>query len=254
MEFDAREFFEAADKMLLLAAQTEGTAERLGHHDMAHVVFKRGVEFQRELVQTIENVLLAGLVRPAFVTLRTSLELTTSFSWLADDFDNRLERFIGGRCPGAQKMMSRANLGWEEEYQKTYSPLSDFVHGSFVLSEFNKLEQSYSNQENVPYSAFGDYFIVETESGRHVRLVEDLLPQELIAMHGGFIAVKAFDSALTMLMRASGDYSDAFNWWPSRECIERFDLLVRTYWTDMHFLWLSEKHRLAICRVEGRYA
>ncbi len=83
---------------------------------------------------------------------------------------------------------------------------------------------------------------------------EDLSEQELVAMHGGFIAAKTFDSALTMLIRASGDYSDSHSWWPGRDSIEWFDHLVKDNWTDMNFLWLTEKNRLAICRVEGRYS
>ena len=254
MEFDASRLFSTANKMLFLAAQTEGTAERLGQHDMAHIVFKRAVEFQQELISTIEQVLQAGSVRPAFSLLRTSLELTTSFAWLADDFDNRLDNFSEGKCPKVQKMMSGSNLGWDEEYKKVYAPLSDFVHGSFVLSDFNKVEKVYSGNESVPSSLFGDYFIVEAEGKTSVRLIEDVSKQELVSMHGGFIATKAFDSILTMLIRASGDYSDSHRWWPERETIEWFDRLVKDNWGGMSFLWLSEKQRLAICRIDGRYA
>lgn len=254
MMFNIREFFDVSKKMLFLAAQTEGAAERLNNHDTADVVFKRTAEFQLELVQAIEHVLFAGSIRPAFSTLRTLLEITVSFSWLVDDFDNRIERFIKGQCPSPQKMMSRANLGWDDEYRKTYSPLSDFVHGSFVLSDFNKIELTYGNKGDVPYSALADYFIIKSEQEKLICQVENLPTQELVAKHGGYIAVKTFDLALTMLIRASGDYSDAFTWWPGREHVERFDHLVKNYWVDMHFLWLSEKQRLAICRIDGKYA
>lgn len=254
IKFDAGELFTTARKMLFLAAHTEGTAERLGHHELNHIVFKRVAEYQHELIDSIESLLSRGLIRPAFSSLRTSLELTTSFAWLAEDFNNRLARFSEGRCPSVQKMMSSANLGWEDEYRKTYSPLSDFVHGSFVLSDFNKVETSYQNKQDVPYSALGDYFLIRNEGSWHIHLVEDQPLEELIAQHSGFIAAKTFDLVLTILIRASGDYSDAFNWWPSREQVEAFDRLVKTYWANMHFLWLSEKMRLAICRVERRYA
>jgi hypothetical protein len=65
---------------------------------------------------------------------------------------------------------------------------------------------------------------------------------------------KTFDLVLTTLMRASGEYADASNWWPGRKEVEAFDELVKTYWTEMHFLWLLEKGRLAVCRVEDRHA
>lgn len=254
MEYDINDILLPAKQMLFLAAHTEGTAERLGQHELSHIVFKRVAEFQLELLQTIEHVLDAALVRPAFSTLRTLLELTTSFAWLADDFNARLERFSNGQCPGVQKMMSRANLGWDDEYKKIYSPLSDFVHGSFALADFNKIEKIYNNKDHVPYSAFGDYFILDDDDTKRIRLVEERQPKDLIAIHGGFIVAKSFDCILTMLLRASGDYSDSFSWWPGQECIKFFDRLVKTYWQDMNFLWLSEKNRLAICRTEGVYA
>ncbi len=56
-----------------------------------------------------------------------------------------------------------------------------------------------------------------------------------------------------MLMRASGDYSDSFNWWLGREQVENFSAQVRNAEQDDHFLWVKEKKRLAINRVEGIY-
>ncbi|WP_371355699.1 hypothetical protein ACA087_02120 [Pseudomonas chlororaphis] len=250
-KIDLDHYFAAARKMLFLAAHTEGTAERLGYHEHANLVFKRTAEFQIELIQTIEHVLKQGLIRPALATLRTALNLTTRFSWLAENFDEHLDRFSKGQCPGVQKMMSAANLGWGDEYQKSYAPLSDFVHGSFTLSDFNKVQRDY--RQGAPYSPLGDYFIVQSDEGTHVRIVEDVTIAELIAEHGGYITLKAFDIALTMLMRASGEYADAFNWWPGRTILEDYDALVSQYDDNTNFLWLSEKHRLAVCRVEGRY-
>lgn len=254
MKFEGSALFESVRRMLFLAAHTEGTAERLGRHELSHIVFKRVAEFQNELVEATEALLRAGQVRPAFASLRTLLELVTSFSWLAEAFDDRLDQFTTGRCPGVQKMMSPSNLGWEDEYRKTYSPLSDFVHGSFILSDFKKIEKSYDDARSAPYTALGDYFLVEAEGKRQLKLIEDRPLEELVAMHGGFIAAKTFDLVLTMLTRASGEYADAFNWWPGRKEVEAFDALVKNHWNDMHFLWLSEKRRLAIYRVEGRYA
>ena len=251
VKIDINPYFSACRKMLFLAAHTEGTAECLGIHEQADRVFKRCAEFQLELLQTLEHVLKLGLIRPAMATLRTALDLATRFAWLADDFENRLERFSKGQCPGVQKMMSAANLGWTGEYEKSYAPLSDFVHGSFTLSDFNKVEKDCTDE--VPYSPLGDYFIVHTDQGLHARLVENLTPRELIDLHGGYITLKAFDIALAMLMRASGPYSDAFNWWPGREMMEAYDGVVRQYDEHSNFLWLTEKQRLTIYRVEGRY-
>lgn len=254
MKLDSRELFQKAREMLFLAAHREGTAERLGVHSHGDIIFKRVAEFECELVEAIEQLVCAGKLRTALASLRTLLELTTSLSWLADGMDSRLDLFTSGRCPSAQRMMSSANLGWADEYKRVYAPLSDFVHGSFTLIDFNKAEQFLDDPRSAPYSVLGDYFIVFTEDGWRVQLVEDRPAEELIQAYGELIAAKAFDLALTMLIRASGEYADSFSWWPGRREIEAFDDLVRSHQKGMNFLWLSEKKRLAIFRVEGRYA
>ncbi|CAD2246676.1 hypothetical protein [Xanthomonas arboricola] len=246
--------FEKSRKMLFLAKHQEGATERLEKHPLGHVVFKRVAEFQCELVEATEQLVCAGKLRPALASLRTLLELTTSFSWLAENTDSRLDLFTRGRCPSAQRMMSSANLWWEEEYRKVYAPLSDFVHGSFTLTDFNKVERSFDNPQAAPYSALGDYFLVFIEGDWRIRLIEDRPIGELIEVYNELISAKAFDLALTMLMRASGDYADAFSWWPGRKEVEAFNKFVKYHQAGMNFLWLSEKSRLAVHRVEGRYA
>lgn len=254
MDLDSSGLFNSARRMLVLAAHTEGTAERLGSHNLAHIVFKRAAEFQYELVDAVEQLLLAGRVRSALASLRTMLEVTASFSWLSCDFAGRLEQLTIGRCPGAQRMMSSANLGWEDEYKKSYSRLSDFVHGSFVLADFNKTETVYEDTHAAPYSVLGDYFMADVDGKPTIRLIEEKPAEELIAAHGDFIAAKTFDLVLVMLLRASGPYADSFNWWPQNSEIEAFDELVRSTPTEINFLWSSEKKNLAVFRVEGKYA
>lgn len=63
VKIDINLYFSASRKMLFLAAHTEGTAECLGIHEQADLVFKRCAEFQLELLQTLEHVLKLGLIR-----------------------------------------------------------------------------------------------------------------------------------------------------------------------------------------------
>ena len=241
------DLFKEAKVMLFRAAETEGTAECLGLNNRADIIFKRTAEFQLELLESIESILGNGKIRPAYSLIRTSLEVCTGFAWLAEDFNGRSDRYIQGRLPSIQKMMSKPNLGWKSEYEKVYSPLSDFVHGSYIKADFNK--EIKSNEKAISLTGLDMFF---NEVDNKITFVGDIPKEELISKHSSFIELKVFDIVLTFLTRASGDYSDAFNWWPKVQVIEYFSKVIDRSEGDV-FLWNQEKIRLAICRVEGRY-
>ncbi len=251
MSFDQTCYFELSKRILFIAANTEATAESLGYSDSSEIVFKRTAEYMIELTDSIEKTLNSGLIRPSYSLLRTALEVCTSFAWLTQDFENRLERFESGSCPSPQKMMSSANLGWHNEYKYSYKPFSNFVHGSFILSELNKKVDVYEKGDEIPDSITSDLYFSLVES--KVIIVDNKSTDKLIEEHKPFIEIKTFDIVLAMLMRASGDYSDSFNWWPGREQIENFSEKIKCIDRDDHFLWAIEKKRLAINKVEGVY-
>ena len=240
--------------MLFVAENTELIAESLGLHESAGITFKRTAEFHRELVEAIDNTINQGQVRPAYSLLRTLLEMCTSFSWLAQNFDSRIEKYSTGRLPSIQKMMSSANLNWSNEYKNTYSSLSNFVHGSFVLSDFKKEAVIHEVDEEISYTFASDVYVCRSKEKSRICHIYDRNQEELIREHKSFLTIKVFDIVITFLMRASGSYSDSSRWWPGIEIMEEFNSAITLIERDHCFLWPTEKKRLAINKVEGRYA
>lgn len=246
-------YINLARNILFVAENTECTAERLGSHEEASITFKRAAEFHGELVEAIDNTLHKGQIRPAYSLLRTLLEVCTGFSWLADDFENRFEQYSTGKLPKINRMMSSANLGWSTEYSISYSSLSNFVHGSYIHSDINKEAAIYKAEEKVPYTLSSDLFILQTDDGDRLLHICDRNQEDLIREHKSFMDIKVFDIVITFLMRASGSYSDSFNWWPGKEAMENFNEAIKMIDRDHYFLWPTEKKRLSINKMEGRY-
>ncbi|MCP1608151.1 DUF5677 domain-containing protein [Pseudomonas citronellolis] len=244
---EAKDFFAIAEAMLRSAQGTEMTGEALnGLHD-GDIIFKRTTEMLIENVSAIRLLTANGLIRPAFSTLRTTIDLVASFCWLCQKPEDRRVAYLDHEQKAQRTMKA---LGWEVEYEQFYRLLSKFTHGDFRLNDLYKvvLDAEEASRE---VSANAEYLFMETESGRELHIIEDMTGERLNQEFGHFIALKTFDYVLAMLLNGSGSYADSHIWWPGRPFMERFDRFANELVSFPRLLWLQEKAKLSVYQIEG---
>ncbi|EPV0755323.1 TPA: hypothetical protein L4605_002390 [Pseudomonas aeruginosa] len=246
---EAEDFFDIAESMLHAAQYTEWTGEALSCLEDGDFIFKRTTEMLAENVSAIRLLTSNGLIRPAFSTLRTTIDLVASFCWLCQKPDDRRVAYLGCEQK-AQKTMKA--LGWEVEYEKFYRLLSKFTHGDFRLNHFYKIVFEL-DEVSSDISPNAEYMLTDTESGRALQIIEDMSSETLSQEYGHFIALKTFDYVLAMLLSGSGPYSDSHVWWPGKTFMHEFDVFACELASSTQLLWLQEKTKLAVYRVSGWY-
>lgn len=246
---EAKNYFEIAESMLRAAQHTEFTGETLNGLDEGDIIFKRTVEMLSENVSAIRLLTTNGLMRPAFSTLRTTIDLVASFCWLCQKPEDR-EVAYRTHEQKAQKTMKA--LGWDAEYEQFYRSLSKFTHGDFRLNHFYKVVLDL-DEAGDKISPNAEYLFVETESSSEFRIIEDMSSEALSQEYGNFIALKTFDYVLAMLLNGSGTYSDSHIWWPGKAFLQEFDEFANELAPSTRLLWLQEKTRLAVYRRLGWY-
>ncbi|WP_409765204.1 hypothetical protein [Ferrovibrio sp.] len=231
--------------MLHRALHEDGADAGLHGGQEAAIIFRRSVGMHIDFCAGILTCLENGQIRSAFSLLRTSLELTTKFSWLQSNYKMHLSKYLEGNTPNVKAMMH--HLGWDREYIDFYTPLCAYVHGDYGISNITKFITHDPSQA----SFYAEVYTLPHE--KKFVVIDDHPKKTLIKMYGPIIGLKTFDSTITTLMRGSGKYADAFRWWPHPKVIDWFNVQTKSQEHETHFLWSSEKQRLAICLVEGKY-
>ena len=244
---------DAALVALRLAHSYEGEYERLGTHADAYSVFLRTTEMQIEYCRAIRTLAIGGLVRPAIGMLRSLLEATAFFAWVADDFDGRKERYLDGRRPSIQKMF--AELGWSRAYKRLYVPLSQSAHGFFATSGLHLEVRDLGSEVDWEDRLLN---LMISDEGQNAKLcvrgVFERTSESLLAEYGPVVSMHAFDFVMTFLIRACGPYSDSCVWWPNNAMrMEVFDEAALPLHHHSHVFWYGEKKSLVVHQIENAY-
>jgi hypothetical protein len=180
-----------------------------------------------EQLEAIQLLCDREMWRPAFALLRGLLECMASILWIARGSEDSPKRFIDGRMPSNQKVLG--DVGWREEYQRTFRYLSDLAHPSADGAEAYRsfdFAQGRSIDEPAPeITPDMELYIVGLSTDDAVAVpLRALSPEELRTEYEPYLVAKAFDIVLSGLIRLYGeDGCRSATWWPH----DGLDLFVR---------------------------
>ena len=178
-----------------------------------------------------------SLYRPAYATLRSILETMAKLLWVSLDPPRYGELFLKGTEPNMREILRR--IGWEEEYERTFQDLSDFVH-SKPRASASDFYLTYDWGADGPLPDFGPdtaYFVVEGLEGVSFLASNPMTRKEALVLYEPYLAAKVFDIALLGLRALYGNSCERRGWWPHDAlpvfvglCARRPDLAESMRW------------------------
>jgi PAS domain-containing protein len=215
-------------EMLAGAFDDDDLLATLDDRDEWPVLSRRLPELATEQVQALEVLCDEEMWRPAHALLRGLLECMATIVWIARGPTDAPGRFAAGRSPGSQKLL--AAVGWHEEYDRTFRPLSDMAHPSVDGAEaYRWFDEERSIHAPAPeITPDLELYLVGAPSDEAVAVpVRALSAEELREEYEPYLAAKAFDLVISALAVLYGEERcRAAPWWP-RDALVLFALCLR---------------------------
>lgn len=206
-----KQLIEASAKMLRLCITDDPPiAFCIDQHST--VIYSRILELQAEQCDAIYILCDEGLYRPAHSILRSILENMATLIWVSLDTERYGKLFDEGKQPNTREILKR--IGWEQEYDRTFKPLSSFVHADLSNAEMYKNYDFGEGGLCPEVEPDAEYYIIETPNGYLPLGVKSMSQEEAKTLYEPFLAIKVFDLTIAGLERLHGAESPNLDWWP----------------------------------------
>ncbi|WP_420630628.1 hypothetical protein [Candidatus Leptofilum sp.] len=190
------------------------------------IIFYRVVEMQIEQCEALIHLRKLGLFRPAYAVLRSLLENMTTLVWISKDVNRYGNLFEKGKQPNMRSRLER--IGWQEEYERTFSYLSGFVHTAIEHVEDYRdyaLSEGALFPEIVPDA---EYYAIQTDEGQLVPLaIKPMPPEKISSLYAPYLEAKTFDIAISGLWKLYKGVEGQASWWPSDDTLSTFSMICR---------------------------
>lgn len=208
-------------------------------------LFEQLLDYLTEQSESLSLLCQNGLYRPAYAVLRSILETIAKLVWVTLE-PRYKERFLEGSDPGTKNVLEV--IGWLDEHERTFRPLSAFVHTDSKVSvsdfyHYYELEEGGLFPE---VRADAEYYVIEEPTGSRVVSLRTMTHSEARSLHEPYLAAKAFDLVSAGLYRLYGDRSEQEDWWSRsafrvfvKLCLYSGDFAYLMRWSPRHYWNLS---------------
>ena len=188
--------------------------------------YGRVLELQVELCKSIIVLCEAGLLRPAHSTLRSLLESMGSLLWASAN-QHYMDLLNSGDGPGMRQVLSR--VGWEGEYDTTYSWLSAFVHAGMAEAGFYRQFAEFSAKGPAPEVTPDNEFYAVLSPNGAFGLAYHLIDQKKTEEeYGPYLSVKPLDIICCGLHELHEIDKECPAWWLQND-LQQMEWLARQF-------------------------
>ncbi len=228
-----KQTYKMSTRIIALAAQMlrdsiEDIAPPPFDNDYDIRIFQRAIEIQAEQCDAIQSLYLEGLFRPAYAVLRSVLEAMATLVWVSTNTERYSKLFETNKQPNMREILKR--IEWAEEYGRTFSYLSSFVHIDIDNAEFYReyLIETDPSQPFHEIKSDSEYFLIGTENGPLALAINLMSKEEAQRKYGPYLAAKTYDLIAAGLEKLYGKQLYKKNWW-KQEAAALHQKLITTH-------------------------
>lgn len=213
-----------ADASLCLRQAASGELpDALEAEDRIRLTVRRLLEASAEQCDAIAVLQAESLHRPAHALLRMLLESAAYAVWLARDPARHAEQLWEDRLPPFRNLLEA--IGWAEEYELSYGPLSEFVHPhEDSLHVYGRMD-SGADGLLPEIEPDGELYVLPGIKGLPYVSFSPMSSEEAEDAYGGFVRLKAVDLVLSGLWDVFGPSASSMHWWP-KVSVEEYGQIV----------------------------